>query len=301
VLRFPRFDLVVAGDAKAAETVSAFCNVVPEGVEPSSLRTNDSLQQCFFFPYPDRSAEHYGFFGINQAAFLLDEKIGAWLATYDLVLKSDFDIFLMPGLLDFFPPPGQVVFGRQHFVLLPETKKRVLGVASDMGLPVRTDWQHNTGMTSYGTLAQLQTVARAMIPAIKHILEKTFPQKPEGGPAVSMGEGWPLWSVYIAAMYAQEVAANTALPSFVIDPRLDAHSDLDHPSDSLLHVHCQHGAQRFSKRDFFKHHYRDLDLDSVDPLVSRDCVTKLAVGTWRAYLESTGQTHPPVIEEKDEL
>lgn len=61
-----RFDIVVAGDPAVASTLSAVCTVVPEGVDPAALREEGRMQQCFFFPYPDRSAEQYGFFGINQ-------------------------------------------------------------------------------------------------------------------------------------------------------------------------------------------------------------------------------------------
>mmetsp|Transcript_13162 Transcript_13162/g.37063 ORF Transcript_13162/g.37063 Transcript_13162/m.37063 type:complete len:166 (+) Transcript_13162:164-661(+) len=61
-----RFDLVVAGDPGMADFVKDFCAVVPEGVDPAGRRKPGQLQECFFFPYPDRSAEHYGFFGINQ-------------------------------------------------------------------------------------------------------------------------------------------------------------------------------------------------------------------------------------------
>lgn len=236
-----------------------------------------------------------------QAAFLLDERIGGWLRTYDLVVKGDFDVFLMPGLLDFFPPPGQVVFGRQFFVLMPETQERIKEVAAGMGLPMPASWKHNVGMTSYGTAEQLQRVAETMLPAIKYILENTFPQKEGGGPNVGMGEGWPRWSLYVAAMYGQEVAANTVLPDFVVDPRMDVHSDLEVPSDSLLAVHCQQGAQRFHKRDFFKHQYQDFDMSSLNPLVAKDCITQLAVGSWR-FLQSTGlRLPPPIRKQHDEL
>lgn len=205
-------------------------------------------------------------------------------------------------MLDFFPPPGQVVFGKQLFVLMPETRAAILGAAEGMGRPMPATWEHNLGMTSYGTYAQLRSVAAAMVPAIKHILETTFPQKEGGGPDVaSPGDGWPRWCLYVAAMYAQEVAANTVLPSFAVDARLDAHSDLEAPSQSLLHVHCQHGAQRFSKHDFFRHQYQDLDTSGLNLLVAKDCVTHLAVGAWRAYLKSTGQPQPPPIVERDEL
>jgi len=144
----------------------------------------------------------------------------------------------------------------------------------------RPDWKHNTGMTSYGRLGDLQGVARHMIDALKYMLENSFEQRPEGGPELDFS-GFPGWSMYVLAMYAQEIAANHYLESFVIDPRLDAHSDLNVPTVELLHVHCQQGANRFNKREFFRHQYTDVMYSTLDVAVAKDCVTALALRSWR--------------------
>lgn len=120
-----------------AAKVAPVCTVVPLGVEAESLRDNSTMQQCFFFPYPDRSEEQYGFFGINQAAFLLDDKIAAMLRNYELIIKSDFDVFLLPGIVDFFPPPGRTIFGHQMYVVVSEVSEKIKEVTRAMGLPVR--------------------------------------------------------------------------------------------------------------------------------------------------------------------
>ena len=73
----------------------------------------------------------------HQAAFLLDDKIAAMLSKYDLIMKSDFDVFLLPGMVDFFPPFNRMVFGHQAFVLIPEVSEKIRKVAADMGLRVR--------------------------------------------------------------------------------------------------------------------------------------------------------------------
>jgi len=278
-----RFDFVIAGDPRSAGQLEPLCRVVETNIEPDSLRQPGKLHECFFFPYPDRSHEQYGFFGINQAAFLLDEKIGSMLEQYDLVIKSDFDVFILPSLIDFFPPPGTVVFGRQLFVLVSEVSEKIKNVARDMGLTVRDGWKHNTGMTSYGPYPELRRVAEVMLSATRFMLENTFEQRPGGGPVLDYG-GFPGWCLYVVAMYAQEIAANHVLEEFVVDPRMDAWSDLKVPADDLLLVHCQQGAERFNKEVFFQTRYLDVDLSQLNTSVARDCVTFLAAGAFRSML-----------------
>ena len=59
------------------------------------------------------------------------------LSKYDLIIKSDFDVFMLPGIVDFFPPYNRMVFGHQGFVLIPEVSMKIRSVAEEMGLRVR--------------------------------------------------------------------------------------------------------------------------------------------------------------------
>ncbi len=69
LLWITRFDLVIAGDPNMASKISPVCTVGPEDVDPEALRDPMTRQQCFFFPFPDLSESHYGFFGINQVRY----------------------------------------------------------------------------------------------------------------------------------------------------------------------------------------------------------------------------------------
>jgi hypothetical protein len=95
-----------------------------------------------------------------------------------------------------------------------------------------------------------------------------------------------------SVMYPQEIAANHVLDDFIIDPRLDAHSDLDVPTHSLLHIHCQQGAERFNKAYFSIHRYEFLDLSSLNGTIARDCATLLAVGSYRLTFDQTMASNP---------
>ena len=97
----------------------------------------------------------------------------------------------------------------------------------------------------------------------------------------------------------QEIAANHVLEDFIIDPRIDANSDLDVPTQSLLHIHCQQGANRFNKGYFEIHRYDFLDLSTLNGTIAKDCATLLAVGSYRLTmgLPSTGN---PAAEHLDQ-
>jgi len=177
----------------------------------------------------------------------------------------------------------------QMYVLLPEVANKIKNVTATMGLYVRDDWQHNTGMTSYGKPETIQAIAGTMIDALKYMLENTFEQRPQGGPELDFS-GFPGWCMYVLAMYAQEIAANHHVENLIIDTRIDAFSDLDVPTSTLLHVHCQQGAERFNKHMFFQHQYRNVNLGQLDQSVARDCVTTLAVASFR--LATAGSLDP---------
>ena len=94
----------------------------------------------------------------------------------------------------------------------------------------------------------------------------------------------------------QEIAANHVLDDFIIDPRLDANSDLDAPTHSLLHIHCQQGAERFNKGYFSLHRYDFLDMSTLNGTISRDCATLLAVGSYRLTVGQSRVGNPAAAE-----
>lgn len=181
-------------------------------------------------------------------------------------------------------------------------------------------------MTSYGKFEDLQAIAQVMVDSLRFMLENTFEQRPEGGPELDFS-GFPGWCMYVLAMYAQvrarrlpasclrmhplppiacwlclqEIGANVVLDKFIIDSRLDAFSDSARPVHELLHVHCQQGADRFNKAQFFMHQYSTVDLSSMDTTITRDCVTNLAVGSFRSAFGSINKRSPKVDDLHTEL
>jgi hypothetical protein len=75
---------------------------------------------------------------------------------------------------------------------------------------------------------------------------------------------------------------NHLFVNLTLDKRFDAHTDLDAPTANFLHLHTQHGANRFDKRSFLIHFYADVQLHKLNVSVSRDCATYIAVSAYRA-------------------
>jgi hypothetical protein len=273
-----RLDLVIAGIPDAAGWMGQLCNVVQPSDDPNSLRREPS--DCYFHPFADKAAEHYGYHGINQFAFILDKRISKWLRHYNYIIKTDLDVFFLPGFVDYVPrTTSGVSFGVQYYVLIPETASRIKNVSRSFGYIHQN--VHNVGMCFTGTLKQQKQVARKTIDVLKYILLNTFPQLASGGPSVSYKDGWPNWNVYLSVMYAQEVVVNHLFANLTLDKRFDAHTDLDTPTADLLHLHTQHGASRFDKRSFLIDFYADVQLHKLNVSISRDCATYIAVSSYR--------------------
>lgn len=60
---------------------------------------------------------------------------------------------------------------------------------------------------------------------------------------------------------------------------LHMYPHLYHPQ--VLHIHCRHGDGDFSKFEFFRHHYDNVDLSKLNIRVVRDYAMLLATSTWR--------------------
>eukprot|EP01026_Neomeris_dumetosa_P009893 TRINITY_DN13498_c0_g1_i1.p1 TRINITY_DN13498_c0_g1~~TRINITY_DN13498_c0_g1_i1.p1 ORF type:complete len:148 (+),score=30.56 TRINITY_DN13498_c0_g1_i1:3-446(+) len=135
----------------------------------------------------------------------------------------------------------------------------------------------------YGETQQIIAMANFSLPVLYHVITHEFPQLPGGGIAQKwqQGEGWPLWGAGVAALYATEIAANHLVDEFDTDLRMDSHGDASAGIDEVYHIHCRHGDGDFSKFEFFKHQYQDVDLGKLDSSVVKDFAMFLAAGSWR--------------------
>ena len=280
--------------------------VLPQLCTPLDLDSLDDFKPrerpptCYVIPYPLPPHEiWHGYEFVNNVHFFSDPRVSSLLTSnYEELMKTDFDCFLTPHFLAY--KPEQITFGIQEYALLPETRERIREVAGRLGLIHRG--RHNLGPAWIGPTRSILEMANRSLSVLYHILTEEFEQLPCGGVKQNYmkGEGFPLWSAGMGAMYATELIANHFIePDFTSTLMMDHHGDsLLSTNDEVLHIHCRHGDGDFSKFEFFHHHYDRVDLNKLDPSIVKDYATLLAAGTWRSL--NTGSNKAPDAK-RDEL
>jgi hypothetical protein len=231
-------DLVVFGPEAALQKIPGEC--VRVACEPYSSRP-----------------EWKGYPFINSLSCLVGEEAG-FLDGYDLILRSDVDVFLSPGWNTFRPRHYSV--GKGRFVNDGETKRNLKRIASRFGLTHKGI--HDVGSTHYGPAPLVRDVCRLSVKLASWILTEEF--------AASEGR-WPGWYRGVTSLYASEIAVNHLVRRFDVLP-----GKLDFPSTSSRnpgrhpHIHCWHTRRTFSKFEFAEGRYDDVDPDSLDLKKTRD-------------------------------
>lgn len=294
-----RLDLVVFSEARWLREAASICEplevpgagaagdqAAQEAAALEKISSKGSTSTCWvvYYPKPPASVWHnYPF--IQTVHFLADPRVGRLLtASYGYLLKTDLDCFITATLIHHFPQ--QLEVGHMVYVTVPETAARVKQVADRLGLQHRG--VHNAGPTWYGDAATVVAVGNLSVPVLYHLLDEHFEKNPDGTwrQNWAQGEGWPLWSKDIAALYASELVLNGLVQHWEVSDRYDAHGDTERYTFSLYHIHAQHGDRNFSKFEFFKHKYQDRDINTgLDFHLVKDYTLWLAVSTWRHVQE----------------
>jgi hypothetical protein len=275
VFAHPRWGLQVLPQVCTAIDLDDLDDFQPKGKPP----------QCYVVAYPLPPHEiWHGYEFVNNVHFFADPRVSSLLTSnYEELMKTDFDCFLTPHLMAF--EPDRITFGIQEYALLPDTQRRIKEVARTLGLVHKG--LHNLGPAWIGPTQSIIDMANRSLSVLHHILTREFEQLPGGGVKQKYlkGEGFPLWSAGMAAMYATELVAN----HFIQDDGFTSTLMMDHHGDSsqsttkeVLHIHCRHGDGDFSKFEFFNHHYAHVDLTKLDPSIVKDYATLLAASTWKS-------------------
>jgi len=284
-----KLDMLVFGDPSIDTVLRQDCVMVDLRVRDNLDDWSDILvpeSQCIYVPYEEAYMQKkFDFPFMNNFKHFLDPKAIKLMSNYDRLVKADYDVFWSPTFVDYWPET--FVFGQQLFVVVDETVTNLKAVASALNLTYAD--RHNLGATWYGDLPTLMALSEKMVPILDYMISETWPQKEDGvgpSPAWRTGEGWPEWSVGIAALYAGELAANDLGFPYEINDKFDVWSDKSLPMKDVLAVHTQHGATNFDKFKFFGHKYEKLDLDLLDLTMLPEFCAHMAVTSWRARREN---------------
>ncbi len=209
---------------------------------------------------PEWKDYHY----INSISCLADNN-SSFLEQYDLLLRTDADVFLTPSWNSFYPDFYTV--GQGSYVNDKETQENINRIAKLFNL--KHKGIYNVGSSHYGNSKLVREVCKLAVPIAKYIINSEFKDN-EGS--------WPGWCRGVTSMYSSEIAVNHLVDALCIDgKRLDYDSTsndcvTDHP-----HIHCWHTDNLFSKFCFEGGKYDHLQTDDLDVNTVRDYCLYIAL------------------------
>ena len=207
---------------------------------------------------------------------------------YDVILRSDTDVFITPAFATWSLPAGtSIVTGkggynvdnsRKHLKWIAKTK---LGLA-DHGIT-------NIGSTWVGTADVLVAAARLTVAAMEWMHTQEFSKYEKTAAGV---DGWPHWHWPVLLLYGGHIAINQIPTNQVFVSDSESSAALDFRSSStvpipavVLHIHCWQNDMIFSKYQFQAGKYKDMDLGNYTQMISAaDLSVTIAVSSDRMTL-----------------
>ena len=198
-------------------------------------------------------------------------------SAYDLLLRSDMDTFLTPAFATWTMPARlALVTGaggynsenvKKHLKWVMESK---LGLV-DAGLV-------NIGSTWIGQAAVMISAARLTLAAMEWLHTQEFSEYEINHSGV---DGWPYWHWPVILLYGGHIAVNQIPKHQLLVTNSGSSINMDFGSTSkaplpttVLHIHCWHTDDQFSKFTFQSGGYSSLDLT---PYVNMESSQSLAM------------------------
>lgn len=174
---------------------------------------------------------------------------------YDLILKTDVDVFLTPKWNSYYPllfSVGKGGYNNANDIVIQENLNLV---QSHYNIQKRNDYKINLGSTWYGNTDLILQCARLATDITKHIFNSF--NETEGK--------WPSWYRGVSSMYASEIAINNIVPQFIIDgENLDYASTSNNNINQHAHIHCWHTDKDFSKSKFYSKKYQEPCIENTE-------------------------------------
>lgn len=203
--------------------------------------------------------------------------------SYDLALRTDTDVFLMPGFYNWTLPSDVNLLVGQGGYTVANSAAHLAYVSKTLGL--RNKFNHpNVGSTWFGNLELTRAAARLSVAIARWLIAEEYSEFEK---CCSQVLGWPHWHWGVVTMYSGHVTLNH-IAHFARSG--DGHGDLDGQATSsdkvsnimVKHVHCWHSDDQFSKFQHWKGSYDTLDLTPyLDMSIIKDFALVLAVSSVR--------------------
>jgi len=213
---------------------------------------------------------------INSIACLTDPSASV-LNNYDIVVRTDLDIFLTPAWNRFYP--SECITGVGRYSNDDRVRENIQRIAQKFGLTHRG--VTNIGSTIYGPSGLIREICRLITEITWYIRTVEFKN--------DYGE-WPSWYYGVSTLYATEIAVNHLVPSLDVPTNmLDAYSHSVESVDKYPHIHCWHTDNIFSKFQCFDGNYDHMSDDNLNLGVINEYCLSMALRARRRVLGTSGR------------
>ncbi|KAF4676371.1 hypothetical protein FOL47_006285 [Perkinsus chesapeaki] len=180
---------------------------------------------------------------------------------YDSALRTDADVFLMPGFYNWTLPQEVNLIAGTGGYMIENTARHLPYVSATLEL--RNDFdKHNFGSTWFGEFRLVRAAARLSVSVARWLLTQEFSEYEK---CCASTLSWPHWHWPVTSLYSGHVALNhigNVVKSGEGFGNLDefSHSDERASTDRIKHVHCWQTEGIFAKLAHKRGMYDNMDL-----------------------------------------
>jgi hypothetical protein len=192
-------------------------------------------------------------YGYINSIYCLTTEQANFLYNYDLLLRTDVDVFLTPSFRNFVP--SLFTTGHGGYNNDQNIKNNLSTIAKKFNL--REQKRYNIGSTHFGYAPLIIDVAKLQYEICKHIFTDWFLD----------GEGaWAGWYKGVTTMYAGELAVNHCCDEIIMTNKFDFYSDSNNLIDEYYHIHSWHTENDYSKHKLLCNHYDKINKEEIKNL-----------------------------------
>ena len=239
--------------------IVAFCHPNVFYKLDKKILNDKNVRLISYKPISEKEERWSNYKFINSIEYLnTDNDI---LLKYKYLLSTDCDVFLTENLKDL-RPNKMHLFGLGDYMNTKLEIDKVVEVINKIGF--KYNFIHNVGTTYLFKSKDVIDFRRLQYKVCEYLLENEF--KEEGK--------WGTWYKGIMTMYAGEIVANQLSKQTLRTCVFDSISMTNgHISNEIYHIHAWHTYEYFSKFNYRKGEYKDINVDELDlDLVPNYCL-----------------------------
>ena len=233
--------------------IVAFCNPTVIDKLDSSLLTDKNVVIIPSEPISKLDPIWSDYKFVNSHYFL-QTKEAEILLNYEYTLSTDADEFMTKNLINF--RPFFHTFGLGHYIFQDDfySRNKIEEIIKKLKLPY--NFIHNVGQSYLYKTQEVINFRKTEFEIMKYLILNEFKE--------GYGE-WKSWYKGVLIMYAIEITANQLGPTNIRTNILDSYSMSNaNIGNEFYLIHAWHTNQYFSKFEYRKGEYKDIDVDKLD-------------------------------------